>query len=166
MWSSYNHSYISTKYHRTLKEQCVSLLLEQHLISLAERVPGIWYFGWNSESIFNRNDTVWTMLLEALLIALEYLMKSMEHPSSNICLSLQSTQHPSHFLCPDGGRYQQSGILHEIWELFSNKNDTVWTIRGLQMLSEAPLLVFVHIEKVMKHSNSNGCLSLQQSIPF
>ena len=46
------------------------------------------------------------------------------------------------------------------------RNDTCLIIRCLYMLSEADVRFFIHLMKVMKHSSSNGCLSLQRSITF
>ena len=42
----------------------------------------------------------------------------------------------------------------------------IWTIRGLCLLSESPLIIHTCQSMVMKQSSSNGCLSLQHSIPF
>ncbi len=54
------------------------------------------------------------------------------------------------------------------WKLrvILGKNDTCLTIRCLYMLSEAPMKLPRHLMKVMNHSSSNGCLSLQRSITF
>ena len=39
-------------------------------------------------------------------------------------------------------------------------------IRSLDMLPEAPWIIFMHQRKVIKRERSNGCLSLWHSIPF
>ena len=60
----------------------------------------------------------------------------------------------------------------QIWKLVWNLrvdiggNDTVQHINGWWMLAEASPICLTHLRKVMKHSNSNGCLSLQYSITF
>ena len=61
-----------------------------------------------------------------------------------------------------------SEIWHFTWNLIAvfGSNDTVWTTRCLYMLSAAPLIKFIHLRKVTKHSNSNGCLYLYHIIPF
>ena len=47
------------------------------------------------------------------------------------------------------------------------RDDTEWFISSLFMLSEAPVIISLdHLMKVMKHSSSNGYLSLQRSITF
>ena len=45
-------------------------------------------------------------------------------------------------------------------------NDTSWNKRSFFMLSEAYPISLIHLRKILKHSISNGCLSLQHSIPF
>ncbi len=61
-----------------------------------------------------------------------------------------------------------SKIWHFTWNLRAvfGTNDMVWTTRCLYMLSAPPLIKFIHLRKVTKHSNSNGCLSLYHIIPF
>ena len=60
----------------------------------------------------------------------------------------------------------------QIWKFVWNlrvsigRNDTVQHINGWWMLSEASPICLVHLRKVVKHSSSNGCLSLQYSITF
>ena len=34
------------------------------------------------------------------------------------------------------------------------------------MMLEAPLIIIIHLREIMKHSSSNVCLSLHQSIVF
>ena len=47
-----------------------------------------------------------------------------------------------------------------------NKNGVMWTIRGSQVLSEAPLTFHIHLRKDMNHFSSSKCLSPHQIVPF
>ena len=85
----------------------------------------------------------------------------MKKPSSSACHSLQHTvSFP-----------MQMGVPKSLYFVCSlrvclGRNGTMCTIMGLQMLSEAPLVPLKHLGKVMKHSNSNGCLTSQYSNAF
>ena len=46
------------------------------------------------------------------------------------------------------------------------RNNTVMTMRLLVMLSEARSIIHIGPREVRKHSSSNGCLFLQQSVTF
>ena len=53
------------------------------------------------------------------------------------------------------------GILHLAWNLkvVFNRNTMLWIIMvSCWMLSEAPLIIYIHLRKVLKHSSSNCCL--------
>ena len=43
---------------------------------------------------------------------------------------------------------------------FCGRKDTVFTIRGLDILSEALLIILIHLREVSKQSSSNGCMTL------
>ena len=60
------------------------------------------------------------------------------------------------------------GICYISWNLrvVFGRNDTVRTIRGLYMLSEAPLSILISLRKVVKYSSSSGFLAVYDSIPF
>ena len=52
-------------------------------------------------------------------------------------------------------------LLHFMWNLgvgFS-RNDMIWIIDGLQMLSKALPFTLMHLKKVVKHLSSNTCVS-------
>ena len=57
-------------------------------------------------------------------------------------------------------------ILLDKYESISGRNDEVLTIRGSDMLPGPLPLIIIHLRKVIKHSSSNGCLSVWYSIPF
>ncbi len=64
-------------------------------------------------------------------------------------------------------RVLKSWILYPVWESTSGVMAHCEPyFRGSHMLSAAPSIFLMHLRKVMKHSNSNGCLSLQYIIPF
>ena len=101
------------------------------------------------------------MLPEALPIFPMHLWKIMKKPSSSVCHSLQHTM----------SFPMQMGVPKSLYFVCSlrvclGRNGTMCAIRGLQMLSEAPLVPLKHLGKVMKHSNSNGCLTSQYSNAF
>ena len=56
-------------------------------------------------------------------------------------------------------------IAHCAWKLGVSlgRKDTVLTIRGLNILSEALPIILIYPRKVRKHSRSNGCMSLRHS---
>ena len=122
-------------------------------------------FSWNLRVGFSRNITLWAMrdlymLSKAPLIILIHFRTVTKHPSSNQCLFLQrSIPLPMLIWC------LKSNIFHEIWGRCVGQNDTVWTIRGLHMLSNTHWFILIHLRNNMKHSRSNGCLFLQPSIP-
>ena len=58
--------------------------------------------------------------------------------------------------------YPKSGGLYEFEGQPRQKYHNV----NLKVLPEAPLIFPIHLRKDMKHFSSNGCLSLQYSIPF
>ena len=51
-------------------------------------------------------------------------------------------------------------------EGFSGKKDTVLTVRGVRMLSEALPIILMCLREAMKHSSSNGCMFLRQRATF
>ena len=76
-------------------------------------------------------------------------------------LSLLATQHPIS---------RTEGVpksWYFWWNLRVNfgRNDNVWTIWGLYILAKAVLIILIHLRRVMGYLSSNGCLSLQHSIP-
>ena len=86
----------------------------------------------------------------------------MSHSRSNGCLSLQ---HGIPFPVPNG--WLKSCSFAWNLRVVSCRNDTMWAIRGSYMLSEAPLIINMHVRNVINHSITNGCLSLQHAgIPF
>ena len=56
--TSFHHLYKFKEGYGILKQQCVSLLIAQHPIFHAERVPKIWCFAWNLRGICAINYTV------------------------------------------------------------------------------------------------------------
>ena len=46
------------------------------------------------------------------------------------------------------------------------ENDTVLAMNGPHMLFEAPLTNIMYLRNIMRHINSNGCLLLEDTIPF
>ena len=132
----------------------------------AERVLKIWHFVWNLRVAAGRKDTVLTtnglyILPEALPIIIIHFKKVMKHSGSNVCLfSHHVTPFPMLRGCP------KFDAFLEVWQLVFYRNDMVWTIRGVCMLSEVFLIIHIRLMMVMVHSISNGCLSLQYSIPF
>ena len=85
----------------------------------------------------------------------------MKHSGSNVCrFSHHVTPFPMLRGCPKFDDFL------EVWQLVFYRNDMVWTIRGVCMLSEVSLIIHIRLMMVMVHSISNGCLSLQYSIPF
>ena len=59
------------------------------------------------------------------------------------------------------------GIWYFAWNLrvVLNRNDTIRTMRALYMMSKSITPIVYYVRKGMEHSSSNGCLSLQHSIP-
>ena len=60
-------------------------------------------------------------------------------------------------------------IWYFAWNLRApvlGRNDMVWITRVSLILSEAKTIIPMYLRKVMKHSSSNRCISLQYSIPF
>ena len=61
-------------------------------------------------------------------------------------------------------------ICYFAWNLsvIFKRNDVMWTMsmRVMQMSSKAFPVILTHLRKVMKHSSSSGCISLQNIIPF
>ena len=116
--------------------------------------------------VFCRKDTVLTiMILEMLSAALPniliYLMKVRKYFSSNECVSLawfipfsMLRGYPSYGIV--------DAICESVWQKYHGGNNN----RLLYMLSEAPLIIIMHLRKVGNHSSSNGCPSLQHIIPF
>ena len=88
----------------------------------------------------------------------------MKHAISNECLSLQ------HIVQSPGPRgCLKSGILPSLCNVIFVivSNDMVWTRRGLCVLSEAPLIIIIHLRrKCVEHTNSKSCLSLQHNTSF
>ena len=69
----------------------------------------------------------------------------------------------SHFLCWEGAQNQIFCMKDESY--VENKWQGV-DHEGSYILSEASMIIFLHIRKDIKHPSSNGCLSLQYSILF
>ncbi len=132
----------------------------------AERVLKIWHFVWNLRVAVGRKDRVLTMnglyiLPEALPIIIIHFKKVMKHSGSNEWLF-------SHHVTPFSmlrGCPKFDAFL-EVWQLVFYKNDMVWTIMGVCMLSEVSLIIPIRLMMLIVPSISNGCLSLQYSIPF
>ena len=121
-----------------------------------------WLFYLKFGSRFGRKDTVMTMrwsdtLSEALLLILIYLGEISKHSSSNGCLSLW---HSITFSSQCGA---QNWIF--CFSCFVRK-DTVRTIRGSDTVSEAILTILIHLRKVEKYSNSNGCMSIYDTSSY
>ena len=76
-------------------------------------------------------------------------------------MSLCSTSSP--FQCWEGAQF-----LVFSWNLIVvfGRNKTDLAMRCLYMLPEDPASIHIHLRKVMKHSSSNGCLSLSLTITF
>ena len=91
-----------------------------------------------------------------------YTTKGGYGPLKQQCMSLLAEQYP---ISP---AERAPEIWHFTWNLrvLLGRNDTVLTIRGLCMQAETPILICVHLRNDMKYSSSNGCLSLQHSIPY
>ena len=58
-------------------------------------------------------------------------------------------------------------LVSEDWVFFlkidsfcGRKDTAVLAIRGLDILSEALLIILIHLREVMKQSSSNGCMTL------
>ena len=144
----------------------MSLLIVQHPIFYAERVSIIWFIHKIWELFFSRNDMVWTIrgsyrLVEALPIIVIPFWKAMKHPTRDGCCSLQ---HVIPFSCV--------GRVPKVWLFILKFGSWFWQkwhyVRhdGSFMLSEAYLIVLIHLRKVLKCLTSNGCISEQHSIPF
>ena len=139
----------------------------QYHICCAEREPQIWKFVWNLRVNIGWKGTAqhingWWMLLRKLLpLCLMHLRKVKKHSNSNGCLLL-AVQY--HICCA----VREPQIWKFVWNLRVNigRNDTVQHINGWWMLSEGFPICLMHLRKVMKHSRSNGSLSLQYIITF
>ena len=77
-------------------------------------------------------------------------------------ISLLAWHHPSFYDEPVPKIWQLAHNLRVVFGIY----DIMWTMTGSYMVSIAPPAVTIHMTKVMKHSSSNGCLSLQYIIPF
>ena len=49
-------------------------------------------------------------------------------------------------------------------EGFSGRKDFILAIRGVDMLSDASLIILMCLRDVRKHSSSNGCMSLRHRV--
>ena len=78
-------------------------------------------------------------------------------------MDVSSYSTSSHFPC----WYGPQNLLFCIkYESSFHRNDTVLTIKSSYMLQEAILTIIIHLRMVMKHSSSNGCVSLWQRHHF
>ncbi len=59
--SSSHPSHTSKEGYEALQQQCMSIIVSQHLISPAERVPQIWYFVCTLRVGLGRNDMMWPL---------------------------------------------------------------------------------------------------------
>ena len=167
MLIQYHH--LSKRSYEPLNQQCMSLLVTRYPIFSSESVPEIWHLAWNLRVVFGTNDMVSTITGLYILSdyhpnILIYVQKVMKHAISNECLSLQ------HIVQSPGLRgCLKSGILPSLCNVIFVivSNDMVWTRRGLCVLSEAPLIIIIHLRrKCVEHTNSKSCLSLQHNTSF
>ena len=143
----------------------MSLFTVPHHISSAMGVPKIWYFAWKLRVVLGKKDT-WFTIRCLFILSLApinipiHLKKALKYSNSNGYCSLQrTTTFPMLRGCPN------LIIFMKIEGCFG-RNDTWLTIRCLFMLSEATVNIPINLMRVMKHSSSNGCLSLQYTITF
>ena len=132
-------------------------------ISTAQRVPQIWYCVCNLRASLNKNCKVrpirgLQMLSEAHTI---YLLHQREFVNAAIVRGILAEYRT----------LSQAERLPPIWYFVCNlrvcysRNNTMWTIRGSEMLAEAPPTLLIHLRKAMKHFSSNRYLSFLHSIP-
>ena len=145
----------------------MSLLAAQHPISSAERVPKIWYFAWNLGLVFSRNNTVWNGKCFG-----DAIRSSSTHPyRGNEGFKTLKHQWMSHLTAQHF--ISSAERVPKIWyflawnlRLVFRRNDTVWSIKRLQMLPKGFSILLMYLNRLMIHSITNGCLSLQLSILF
>ena len=117
--SSSNHPNTFKEWFEIVKQQWVSLLVAQHHIPYAERVPENWNVAWNLRFVVGRNDILWIMrgsyiLSKAPLTIFTHLRKAMKHFIDNRYLSLH--QHSSTFPvlwgCPKSQISMKFGVCY------------------------------------------------------
>ena len=164
--SSSKHHYTFEKCYETRRQQWMCFLVAEHLISCADRVPKIWYFAWNLGVVLCRK---WHGFGNKELMCDVY--SSSYHPYisrgdydtlNQLWMYLLTAYHPMF----RADRNTESDILYWILYLFSAENDMVLAMNGPHMLSEAPLTNIIYLRNIMRHMNSNGCLLLEDTIPF
>ena len=84
----------------------------------------------------------------------------MKHPSSNGCLFVQ------HSLTYKGMMRCQKSVILLVKLRFFCRKVTVLTMRGLDTLSDALQTILMHLGEFVKHSSSNGRLSVQHIVIF
>ena len=126
----------------------------------------MWYFVCILRIDPGGNYTVRTIInlwmpQEAPPILLLYPKRLMKHLNSNGYLYIQYI-----IPFPVQGRYPHMWYYVCILRVGIGRIDSMWTIRGLQMLSGAPPTSLTYLRKSMEHFMSNECFSLQHYIPF
>ena len=129
-------------------------------------VPQIGYFAWNWSVSFWRKDILATtggsdMLWETVSIIFRHIREVRKHLSSNGCLSLQhGITIPCLIWCAPNWLF-----ILKIETIFC-RQDTLLTIKGSGMISDALHLVLIHIRMAEKHSSLYIYLLLSHSIIF
>ena len=148
--------------YETLNQQWMYLIAAQQPILCADsRTMKIWYSTWHLRDLMTRSGPRWACVCYYMLLQpSSYIWGRLGITQSAMDVSYYSTS--SHLVC------SEPKIWYFAWNLkvVLGRNDTMWTIRGLCMLIEAPSSILINMRKTIIHLHSNGCLYLQHSIPF